>query len=487
MLWSSALLLLLAMFLAILTRRAPLWTRLAWQTVALGLLSLLLSPLLSSPFAPNFAHAAGATRLLEQVLALGWWLLAARVAVLLARGAIALGNPSQEARILSDIAAGAIQIAAALAVIAFVFALPVRGLLATSGVIAIVLGLALQNTLGDLFSGIAVGAERPYAPGDTLTVDGVTGKVIEINWRSTHLKVGQDVAIVPNSVVARGRLVNRSIPLPTTEEVVELTLDPAIPPENVRVVLEAALRATDSISSETKPTVRCTALAGEGTTFTLHFTTASVDAVGAARSELLARVHRHLHFAGMGLAAPGQPLKTDPVVAPDGIANLLARSALFGAMTEPHRTLLCGRFNTVELSLGDLLFSEGDHPRALFMIAAGVIDMVTGPIDVPTTRYSLSPGETIGAVALITGNPQRATARAATVARAFRLSEDDLAACLADAPGLAADLEQTVERAVSAMTRQDAARGDPAHETTDAFGHRLRAFVQRLRIAGTVR
>ncbi len=487
-LWLSAILLAAYVPLTVMLASVPLWARLAWQAVALGLLSLLLEPLLGSPFAAEFASRFGPTRLLEQLFAIGWWMLAARVAVLLARAAIAFGNPSREARILTDLAAGAIQVAAVLAVIAFVFSLPVRGLLATSGVVAIVLGLALQNTLGDLFSGIAVGAERPYAPGDTLSVDGVTGKVTEINWRSTHLKVGQDVAIVPNSVVARGRLLNRSVPFAATSEVVELKLDPAIPPEDALVVLDAALRASGRPISGFEPKVTCTGLAGDGTTFALQFAATSSDVVGSTRSEMLARVHRHLRFAGMRLAIPGQPSGAPGTMAtPSGIDELLAHSALFGAMSESNRALLGRRFGTAELAVGDLLFGEGDRPEALYVVGAGVIDMLTGPTDKPTTRYSLSPGESIGAVALITGSPQRATARAVTIATAFRLGEDDLAACLADAPDLAVDLEQTVNRAMRAMARQSASRGDPAGETPEAFADRLRAFVQRLLAAGRTR
>lgn len=467
---------------------ARFWVRLAWQAAVLGLLSLLLAPLLGSPLAPHFAAPFGLVRVLEQLFAVAWWLLGARVAVLLARGAMVLGSPSREARILTDLAAGAIQAAAVLAVIAFVFALPVRGLLATSGVVAIVLGLALQNTLGDLFSGIAVGVERPYAPGDTLNVDGVTGKVLEVNWRSTHLRVGQDMAIVPNSVVARSRLLNRSTPLRATTETVELKLDSAVPPEDALLVLEAALHAAGGTVPGLEPSVVCTELSGDGTSFALQFAAASSDGLSAARSRMLLRVHRHLRFAGMRLAIPGQPTASSAgLVAPLGIDELLARSALFGAMAHPHRALLERRFEIVELAVGDLLFDEGSRPEALFVVAAGVIDMVTGPIDQPATRHSLSPGEAIGAVALITGSSQRATARAVTLATAYRLDENGLAACLAEAPGLAADLEQTVNRAIRAMARQSAARGDPTDEAPDAFAGRLKAFVQRLLSAGQVR
>ena len=152
-------------------------------------------------------------------------------------------------------------------------------------------------------------------------------------------------------------------------------------------------------------------------------------------------------------------------------------------MEETHRTLLAHHFDPVDLAAAEFIFREGDKPEALFVIAAGTLEMITGPPDAPSTCYRLSPGETIGAVALITGQPQRATARAVTAARVFRLDESALAACVADVPGLEADLEQTVDRAMRAMARQHAVDPGAGNEPPDAFGKRLRDFLQRLRTA----
>jgi len=61
-----------------------------------------------------------------------------------------------------------------LAMVGFVFGLPLQGIVATSGVIAIVLGLALQNTLGDVFSGLSLSVAKPYDIGDAILLeDGV--------------------------------------------------------------------------------------------------------------------------------------------------------------------------------------------------------------------------------------------------------------------------------------------------------------------------
>ena len=89
-----------------------------------------------------------------------------------------------------------------------------KALLATSGVIAIILGLALQSTLSDVFSGIVLNFSRPYRPGDWISIDGGTdGRVIEMNWRATHvLTAKRDLAIVPNSTIAKAKIVNTSSP-----------------------------------------------------------------------------------------------------------------------------------------------------------------------------------------------------------------------------------------------------------------------------------
>ena len=78
---------------------------------------------------------------------------------------------------------------------------PIEGLLATSGIVALVLGLALQSTLADLFSGIALNIEDPFGAGDRITVDGGNeGQAIEINWRATRIRNRSgDTTVIPNS------------------------------------------------------------------------------------------------------------------------------------------------------------------------------------------------------------------------------------------------------------------------------------------------
>jgi small-conductance mechanosensitive channel len=138
--------------------------------------------------------------------------LAARELISFLTIATALQRTKLENKLLSDIVAASIYVYSALGMMGFVFGLSLQGLLATSGIIAIVLGLALQSTLGDVFSGISLSIEKPYRIGDEIVLEaGAEGKVIQVNWRSTHLKNGaNDVVVVPNSSIAKMRIQNHS-------------------------------------------------------------------------------------------------------------------------------------------------------------------------------------------------------------------------------------------------------------------------------------
>ena len=123
-----------------------------------------------------------------------------------------LQKGAAENKLLFDVISAAVYVCSALAMMGFVFGWPLQGLLATSGIIAIVLGLALQSTLGDLFSGISLTIEKPYQLGDDILLEGgIEGQVVEVNWRSTHLRNGSnDRVVIPNSTIAKMRIQNHT-------------------------------------------------------------------------------------------------------------------------------------------------------------------------------------------------------------------------------------------------------------------------------------
>jgi small-conductance mechanosensitive channel len=163
--------------------------RFVCASVFFVLQTILIVALVGSPLRPVFKPKDLPREFWLQILTCVWWGLAARELIAVLALPAALRKTPIENKILSDIIAASIYVCSALAMLGVVFALPLQGIVATSGVIAIVLGLALQSTLGDVFSGLSLSIEKPYGVGDAVLLEGgVEGEVIQINWRSTHLR-----------------------------------------------------------------------------------------------------------------------------------------------------------------------------------------------------------------------------------------------------------------------------------------------------------
>jgi len=146
-------------------------------------------------------------------------------------------------------------------------------MLATSGVIAIVLGLALQSTLADVFSGIAVDLERPYKPGDLLWVEGdIEGIVVQVSWRSTQIMTRHNnIAIVPNSVIAKAIVTNHHRLYGPYLCVLKLKVENTISPAVVISMLQAAAAGAPGAAPSYPPVAHACAFIDTTIEYELNF------------------------------------------------------------------------------------------------------------------------------------------------------------------------------------------------------------------------
>jgi small-conductance mechanosensitive channel/CRP-like cAMP-binding protein len=462
--------------------RRPLWLRLAVRIGVFGILTWLLQYSVGSPVMPRFPTHSPGERVWAQFVEIGWWMLGARVAVDILRVVVVLENRPRETKIVSDLLAGGIYIATALAVTNFAFGIPIGGLVAGSGVIAIVLGLALQNTLSDVFSGIAVGLEHAYKAGDLLWVEGgVEGQVLQINWRSTQIATpNNSIAIVPNSVIAKSRLENRSAPTPTRGVTVSVGLAAAADPRRCLAALNAAVQACQLPLAQPEPKVVCVGLQGDGVTYEIRFVVASTSVVASARTEMFNHVQRHLRYAGISLAIsniappPPQPAPT--------LHELMAESELFGPLSDSDRAMIVEHLVPITREPGETLFCEGEMPAALFLIASGTVEVAKGDGAAKQVVLRASPGDTVGMIALITGEEAVATARVLTPVTAYSLDKAAIAAVLRQCPDLASIWEAQAKRGLAWLQCEVAAHQSDSMHKPDMLLVRLRQFLRRLSV-----
>jgi small-conductance mechanosensitive channel/CRP-like cAMP-binding protein len=461
-------------------RYRPLWLSLLLRIGVFAALTWLLQLALGSPVVPQFHTTLPGGQFWGQIVQIGWWMLGARVAVGLVRLVVVLENRPRETQIISDLLAGVIYIATALAVINFVFAVPIGGLVATSGVVAIVLGLALQSTLSDVFSGIAIGLEHAYKAGDLLSVEGgVEGQVLQINWRSTQIATAHNsIAIVPNSVMAKSRLENRSVPTPTCSASVNVTTEAGVDPRRPLAVLDAAVKGCRLPLSQPEPTINCIGIHGDGLLYEIDFSVDESTNVAPARTEMLSQIHRHLRHAGIALGIPG--VASPPPVSVPTISELLKQSDVFGELAPDEQELLVGRFTACSLECGETLLQQGKEPEALFLMASGTAVQTNGAGSERRVLSYATPGDSVGMIALIIGGPSHVTATALTTLDTYRLNKVVLADVLRERPELATHLEALAKRGLAWLQCEAPAHIDAQIGKPEIFLSRVRQFLHRL-------
>ena len=438
-----------------------------------------------TPFQPTPKMGWSLTYIVVSVLKTAWWLAGSWLLSDFFRAVLVYKRPPRETRLLQDLMAGFIFISAVLAVIANVFDMPVNGLLAASGVIAIVLGLALQSTLGDVFSGIVLNLAKPYHPGDWIILDGgLQGRVIETNWRATQILTDQnDLAIIPNSLIAKAKLVNASNPTQAHGVRITIRLDPTVAPSRGCAVLETALLSCNKILRSPQPIIAVRLLDAIGLECDVLFFIPNIELSPDAQNEVFDMMFRHLTAAGIRVAPPAASSFTLPPLPPRQAADIprrmLDRLAIFAPLSEEERLALAPKMVRRTYKAGDVLLDPGKVAQSLVILGSGVLVALQGTGAAEREVMRLAPGDCVGEGGVLTGAAAIFKVKALTKVIVYEIGKVDLAPVLTRRPAIAADLGQILARREEVgKSRLEAV--DLADKHSDDLGARLAERVREL-------
>jgi small-conductance mechanosensitive channel len=466
----------------LLFKQQPIWRAVA-RIVFLVLLTLLL---LRSGIVPYESLNSTGTPLHDAIVAIlkiAWWLWAAWFLVGFIHAIVVFERRPREGKLVRDLLSALIYLAAAFAVIAYVFELPVQGLLATSGVIAIVLGLALQSTLNDVFSGLLLSLSRPYGPGDHINIEGGTeGQVIEMNWRATHiLTPRRDLAIIPNSTIAKSRLVNLDFPSRVHAVTVKVDLDSRTSPATGAEILELAILNCRSILGSPRPAVRVTSIDAAQTGYELTFFVEQPDFAAKAQNELFDLIFRHVTAAGVHLASPKNghdqaheeaALKAEKP-GPDNLLNLVA---IFATLTADERSVIAVKLKQLSYERGETLVEPGTVLQSLFIVGHGVLSVTRKDSNSEREFLRFGPGDHYGEMGLLTGVSSGAKIAALAPSTIYELMKSDLAPILEARPQLAHELSRALaqrEAVGRALDRTEFGKTEAATRLSAWFSERM--------------
>src|SRR5712671_1098673 len=128
-----------------------------------------------------------------------------------------------------------------------------KSVVATSGVAAVILGLAGQNLLGGIIAGISLQINRPYKVSDWLKVGETYGEVMEINWRSTRLRTNDGIYLdIPNNEIVKSTIVNLHYPTEVHAMRIRVGVEYKNRPNRVKDALFRAASSADGVLAEPK-------------------------------------------------------------------------------------------------------------------------------------------------------------------------------------------------------------------------------------------
>jgi small-conductance mechanosensitive channel/CRP-like cAMP-binding protein len=320
----------------------------------------------------------------------------------------------------------------------------VTGLVATSAVITVVVGLALQQTLGNLLAGLALAWEQRLSIGTWVEFDGRVGVIEQTGWRSLLIRTRLDKRLlVPNSDVGASRVTILGSGGNPAAVAIRLGVAYGVPPDAAKEVLTAVAKGIPGVLAEPRPRILTVEWADSAIVYECRLWTRTPWARDDLTDLFLTRAHQALDRAGMEIPFPQRTLHRAPRRAPANTADhrlrAIERSSLFGDIPIEKLAAMAESSRILRFAPGEAVVSVGEKSTALFLVTTGEAAVEVNQREVARMR----PGDVFGEIAFLTGSIRTATVRATDSAlEVVELDEGSLRSLLEDQKELAEDLAE---------------------------------------------
>ncbi|MGK2877642.1 MAG: mechanosensitive ion channel domain-containing protein [Solirubrobacterales bacterium] len=338
--------------------------------------------------------------------------------------------------IFVDLARLILIVTGAAVVAAYVWGTNVGGLFATLGVGSIVIGLALQNAIGSVVSGLLLLFEQPFRIGDTLEVGGVEGKVVEMNWRSTHIDIGSGTQIVPNATLAAASFSNLSSPTEAHDLVVETAFAASDPPHAVVATLRRVADSLPILRPGADPFVR---VLGAGT-YSVSIPLVTAGDAALARTTFLT----WLWYASRRdeVSLDGADFQQHPR---EDVVAALGQFSTTLDLDADEIEAIAGECEIETFGQGEVIVRDGVVPVRFSFIMSGLVRVTARTRDgaaIPVSEQDR--GEIVGTSALVR-EPSPTASTAATIVEVLQVPMTVIDRLAAAKPGVARTLSDLIE------------------------------------------
>jgi small-conductance mechanosensitive channel/CRP-like cAMP-binding protein len=357
------------------------------------------------------------------------------------------------------------------------------GLLAGSGLIALVIGLALQDTLGNIFAGLGLQAGKAFRVGDWLIVDGKHCEVIEVNWRSTRLRNIDAASLdIPNNQLAKVTIVNLYNPTPVHAARDSVCVEYGIPPNHVKDALVQAALAARGVLSSPAPGAFLVNFDDSGIRYELKYWIDDARRYPEISDIVRTNIWYELDRRTIPFSYPTRIVEirskkeTEPT---DQVSALLRAQPLFVDMESDQIQALAKSGRHLRYGKGEKIITQGDPGGSMYVLSSGIAQVTVERDGRVSDLGELVSGECFGEISLLTGNPRTASVTAKTDCDIVEIDKSAMRDLLKQYPRLADHLSETLSTRRSLLETELANwKGDPE---TAPISQTKESFLARMR------
>jgi small-conductance mechanosensitive channel len=366
-----------------------------------------------------------------------------------------------------------------------------KGLLAGSGIVAIILGFAGQNLFAGIIGGISIQINRPYKVGDWLQVGERFAEVMEINWRSTRLRTNDGIYLdIPNNEMVSHTIVNLHYPTEVHAMRIRVGVEYKNAPNRVKDALYRAASTAEGVLAEPKVKVFLVDFAESGVLYEIKFYMGNHSRINEINDAVRTNVWYELKRQGITIPFPIRTLHVER----KAIASMheehqearaiLRDEALFECLSDQQIDNLVQQSSVSHFGRGERVIREGAEGDSMFVLLRGAAEVSISKNGTSIPVASLKAPDCFGEMSLLTGERRTATVRAETDCQVMEIGKPVMAELLRASPDCLERLSELLAKRkmeTEGLLKEAASHGQHERKEREykaTFLHRLQTFFE---------
>ena len=322
-----------------------------------------------------------------------------------------------------------------------------------STILGIVVGLALQDTLGNLFAGLALQADQPFQVGDVISLPNRGNGVVEsISWRGVKIRTFQSkVLVISNSVLGK-ETIEVAPRNNLNARLVFFNTEYHYSPTRTIQAVRDAVRQVENVTQKIRPVVRIRNLGDNGIDWEVKYWLDDYAKHNDTDALVRQRIWYVFQREKIDFAYPTRVLHMMPqpeVVAHEEIVNTYAEHLnnvpIFAPLSDAETEQLANASTHRVYAPGELIVRKGQEGNSMFVIISGAVKVQIPEVGYQKTVNRLGENDYFGEMSLLTGDPRSANVIAEVETEVLRIKKEALKPIFENNPDLVRSISELVE------------------------------------------